>query len=150
MAMMQGGGGGEIVHIDPGVWRDPTPVMTCSPPCTFVPAPLPLKEPTVIDFPPWTTHVEYSSHEMVKTTFNNGKVTSYPLYYTHNVSTVFQIEPGEYGQKPTYTYPAANAFAVTTTAIDVWAITVSDKPKDEVVHMTSSIQPPPFKITVST
>lgn len=150
MAMMQGGGGGEIVHIDPGVWRDPTPVMTCSPPCTFVPAPLPLKEPTVIDFPPWTTHVEYSSHEMVKTTFNNGKVTSYPLYYTHNVSTVFQIEPGEYGQKPTYTYPAANAFAATTTAIDVWAITVSDKPKDEVVHMTSSIQPPPFKITVST
>lgn len=40
--------------------------------------------------------------------------------------------------------------AVKTTAIDVWAIMVSDKPKDEMIDMTSSIKPPPFKIAVST
>lgn len=40
--------------------------------------------------------------------------------------------------------------AVTTTAIDVWAITVTSMSEDEQIYMTSSIQPPPFPITMST
>lgn len=39
---------------------------------------------------------------------------------------------------------------VTTTAIDVWAITLTTDVKDRDIHMTSSIQPPPFPIVIST
>lgn len=89
------GGLGEVVHIDPGVWRDPAPTMTCSPPCTLVPAPLTLETPTVIEFPPWATVIQYSSAEDVETTFSNGQVTHYTVYSTIDVTTTLEIEPGE-------------------------------------------------------
>ncbi|ODM21424.1 hypothetical protein SI65_02268 [Aspergillus cristatus] len=126
------GGLGDVVYLDPEIWRDPAPTLTCSPPCTLVPAPLTLGTPTLIEFEPWTTVIPYSLPEDMETTFGSGQTTHYTVYSSIDITTALQIEP------------------VTTTAIDVWAITISDTPEKDEVYMTSSIQPPPFVITIIT
>lgn len=46
-----GAGGGPPVSIDPSIWHEPTPVVSCIPPCIVVLPPYTLSEATVIDFP---------------------------------------------------------------------------------------------------
>ncbi|OJJ84598.1 glycoside hydrolase family 71 protein, partial [Aspergillus glaucus CBS 516.65] len=89
------GGLGDVVYLDPGVWSDPAPTVTCSPPCTFVPAPLTLGTPTVIEFELWSTVIPYLLPEGMKTTFGGGQTTHYTVYSTIDVTTALQIEPGE-------------------------------------------------------
>lgn len=89
------GGLGDVVYLDPGVWRDPAPTVTCSPPCTFVPAPLTLGTPTVIEFELWSTVIPYLLPESMETTFGGGQTTHYTVYSTIDVTTALQIEPGE-------------------------------------------------------
>lgn len=85
----------EAIHIDPGIWHDPAPEMTCSIPCMLVPAPLTLETQSTISFPLWTTVIGYSSLGTKTTTFVDGRVTVFPLYSTVDFSTVLEIEPGE-------------------------------------------------------
>lgn len=61
------GGGSGVVSIDPSVYQDPNPSVTCQPPCTFV-------------FPPWT--LPYT------TTISPPLVTSSIVDYWPYVSTI--------------------------------------------------------------
>ncbi|KAM0324575.1 hypothetical protein ACHAQA_007960 [Verticillium albo-atrum] len=51
---------GGLVLIDPKIWKDPTPVASCIPPCVLVLPPLTLSTPTTITFPPHTTTLTQS------------------------------------------------------------------------------------------
>lgn len=139
---------GQTVHLDPSIWKHTAPAMTCHAPCTLIPAPLHLSTPTTIKFPPWTTTVHYSSLTTTTTAYGNGKTASFPVYTVMNISTVLQIKPGMY-ISACIMYMQLTC-SVTTTAIDVWAITLTKDLKDEDIHMTSSIQPEPFPIILST
>jgi hypothetical protein len=51
---------GNLVYIDPAIWENPTPTVTCAPPCTFVLPPFPIG-PTNIPWPNYTSTF-YSSN----------------------------------------------------------------------------------------
>ena len=47
-----------IVYIDPSIWSDPNPEISCEPPCTFILPPISLPTPTTITFPPLVTSLD--------------------------------------------------------------------------------------------
>lgn len=49
------GSGDSVVYIDPSIWNDPTPTVSCIPPCVLVLPPYTLSSLTTITFPPITT-----------------------------------------------------------------------------------------------
>ncbi|KAM5370876.1 hypothetical protein ACJZ2D_008309 [Fusarium nematophilum] len=69
-----GSGGGEIddgsgdVYIDPSIWDDTNPEVSCDPPCNFILPPRIYPSPKTIELPPYTT-----DYEVVWTV--SGKVT---------------------------------------------------------------------------
>ncbi|KAL4911869.1 hypothetical protein BDW62DRAFT_207015 [Aspergillus aurantiobrunneus] len=46
------------VFIDPSIWEDENPTITCQPPCNFILPPTVMATPTVITLPPYTTDLE--------------------------------------------------------------------------------------------
>ncbi|KAI9927100.1 hypothetical protein MW887_003483 [Aspergillus wentii] len=124
------GRGGQVVHVDPAVWKDENPEMTCEPPCVLIPAPLTLDKPTTISFPPLTTAVTYYSEATKTLTVSKGSTKLYPSYSLVTAPTVININP------------------ITDTTIDVWAITVTSGMPEQ-IYMTSSVQPSPVTLTVT-
>jgi glucan 1,3-beta-glucosidase len=121
--------GSGLVFIDPGVWTSASPSVSCYPPCTLVWPPLTLPTTTVITFPPWTTDIVYSSLTTRTFTDGDGSTTSIPAFVMVTAATVLTIP------------------AVTTTEIEVWAVTISTS--SSIIYLTSSVEPPPFVITLT-
>ncbi|KAF9882859.1 hypothetical protein FE257_004945 [Aspergillus nanangensis] len=125
---------GCVVYIDPSIWTEDDPVITAEPGCSVVWPPLQLASPTTISFAPWTTTVTVSALTTVTTTITESSttaVTSSLSYAMYSIPTVIPIPP------------------VTTTEIPVWWTILPPSGSGGPVHMTSSVQPPPFAITVT-
>ncbi|KAI0118066.1 glycosyl hydrolases family 18-domain-containing protein [Hypoxylon sp. NC0597] len=116
----EGSGGDSIVYIDPSIWGESNPVINCEPPCTFVLPPLKLPSAVTIDFPLFPTSLD------VAWSASTG--------WTHIIQTT------------TLTIPQ-----LVVTEIPVWEYTVTDTntatSASKTFYVTSSILPPPFKIT---
>ncbi|KAK7990452.1 glycoside hydrolase [Apiospora arundinis] len=125
------GGSDQTFYIDPAIWGSLTPRVTVPPGVTLIWPPMPLPTPTTITFPPWTTAVSYSSLTTRTSTGSDGSTSTFPFYVYTTWQTVLTIPP------------------VTTTAIPVWGITLDETSTEGVILLTSSIQPPPFTITVT-
>ncbi|KAF1971118.1 class V chitinase Chi100 [Bimuria novae-zelandiae CBS 107.79] len=127
-----GDSSGHTMYVDPNIWASATKIVTASPGVTLIWPPKPLATPTVISFPLWTTEVTYSSLTTKTTTFDDGSTSTYPWYIYATWETVLTIPP------------------VTTTAIDVWPIIIpkSGQTTGDII-LTSSVQPPPFTITIT-
>jgi chitinase len=82
------------ITIDPEVWGEATPVVTCAPPCVMIMPPLPLESNTTISFDPWSTHVTYSSKGTSTTTLRDGNVTTFHYYNSVFIPFVINIDPG--------------------------------------------------------
>lgn len=50
-------GSGPPVYIDQEIWSDPTPTVSCIPPCVIVLPPVTLSTPTTLEFPPLVTTI---------------------------------------------------------------------------------------------
>jgi chitinase len=130
------GGGGKSssdknVYIDPNVWNSVSPVVTGSPGVTLIWPPKPLLTPTTISFAPWTTMVTYSSLTTKTSTLSAGGITTYPAYIYVSFQTIITIPP------------------VVTTEIPVWGVSISSDYTSGPIVLTSSVQPPPFTISVT-
>ncbi|KAJ5737069.1 uncharacterized protein N7483_002194 [Penicillium malachiteum] len=119
--------GGQTISVDPTIWSEPTPIVSCSPPCYMIMPPQPLTSETVISFPPWNTHVTWRATETSTTTLVDGYVDTFSLYSTYTVPTQITIAP------------------VTTSYINMWNQQIT--PGQTVVYQTSSVEPSPFAIT---
>ncbi|KAH8421671.1 Glycoside hydrolase [Colletotrichum scovillei] len=81
-----GAGGGPPVYINPSVWHDPTPIVSCIPPCVVVLPPYTLSDKTTIEFPPITkTFTEMwdddtTTTTVVTITFPPVTTTEIPVY----------------------------------------------------------------------
>lgn len=83
-----GGGsmGGPPVSIDPSIWHDPTPIVSCLPPCVVILPPYTLTDKTTIEFPPVTKTFtemwdEYTTATTVVTiTFPPVTTTEIPVF----------------------------------------------------------------------
>ncbi|KAK8092913.1 glycoside hydrolase [Apiospora kogelbergensis] len=125
------GSSDQTLYIDPAIWGSVTPRVTAPPGVTLIWPPMPLSAPTTITFPPWTTSVSYSSLTTRTSTGSDGSATTSPFYVYITWQTVLNIPP------------------VTTTEIPVWGVTLDESSTEGVILLTSSIQPPPFTITVT-
>lgn len=118
------GGCGGLVYIDPSVWTEEEPEISCLPPCTFILPPLQLSTTTTITFPPYVTSLD------VAWPVTTGGSTG----WTHIVQTT------------TLTIPP-----VTTTVISFWDYTLTGSntasTASTTFYPTRSILPPPFTIT---
>ncbi|KAI0902967.1 class V chitinase Chi100 [Ustulina deusta] len=119
------------VYIDPDIWSSVAPLVTAPPGVTLIWPPMPLASPTTITFPPWTTTVSYSSVSSTTSTRNDGSTTIIPWLVWASWLTVLTIPP------------------VTTTEIPVWGVIIDTSSTAGVITLTSSVQPPPFTITVT-
>lgn len=116
------GPGSGYVYIDPSIWTDPNPQVHCEPPCILVLPPLQLSSATTITFPALTTDL------VVESLTSIGTITQV-VYVT---------------QKTTTSIPS-----VTTTQIEVWAITIF--PNDTTLASftpVQSVMPPPVLLTI--
>ncbi|PWY82115.1 hypothetical protein BO70DRAFT_429188 [Aspergillus heteromorphus CBS 117.55] len=121
------GEGGQTLTIDPEIWTEATPAVTCSPPCYMIMPPLPLATTTTIDFPDLDTHVTWRATATETTTFSDGSVLTYSSFESYTVPTRVTISP------------------VTTDYINVWNQQITSG--QTTVHQTSSVQPSPFAVT---
>ncbi|KAI0419879.1 class V chitinase Chi100 [Xylaria grammica] len=119
------------IYINPDIWNSDTPVVTAQPGATLIWPPKPLAAPTVINFDPWTTTITYSSLTTLTSTIKDGVTSTYPWYIYESWLTVLTIP------------------AVTTTAIPVWGISLDSDKTDGEITLTSSVQPPPFTVTIT-
>jgi chitinase len=126
-----GPGGGDSgsgpVIVSPDIYKEPNPLATCYPPCTFVWPPWVLSTTTTISMPPVT--VTYEENWVTTVTIDNSVVITTSA--ASITSTVITVPP------------------VTTTAIDVWNVVWNDEDhdKDDVVWLTSSVTFPPISLT---
>jgi hypothetical protein len=67
------GGGSGIVYIDPSIWTEPDPEVSCEPPCILVFPPLELNTTTTITIPPYTTSLVQSLLTTRTTTLEDSK-----------------------------------------------------------------------------
>ncbi|KAJ5629393.1 hypothetical protein N7528_003050 [Penicillium herquei] len=123
----ESGGQPETISVDPTIWSEPTPVVSCSAPCYMIMPPQSLTSETVISFPPWNTHVTWRATETSTTTLVDGYVDTFSVYSTYVVPTQITIAP------------------VTTSLINMWNQPIT--PGQTVVYQTSSVEPSPFAIT---
>ncbi|KAJ5667084.1 glycoside hydrolase [Penicillium longicatenatum] len=112
--------------IDPEVWTQATPAVTCAPPCLMIMPPLPLNSHTTISFPPSSGHLTWSSLGTSTYTLRDGNVTMLPYYDNIYVPWVFNIDP------------------VTTDYVNVWNQHISAG--QTAVYQTSSVTPTPFAV----
>ncbi|GLA53900.1 hypothetical protein AnigIFM63604_011204 [Aspergillus niger] len=114
------------VTIDPTVWMEPSPVVTCVPPCLMIMPPKPLETTTTITFSEWDTHITWASTATKTTTLANGNVVTYKSMQNSAIPTRLSIAP------------------VTTNYINVWNQAIT--PGQSRVYQTSSILPTPFPV----
>jgi hypothetical protein len=76
-----GSGGSGDVYIDPVIWREPSPRVTCTAPCTFILPPKVLPTFTTISFPPYTTDLEivWTSNGQTTRSFQTTTLTLPPI-----------------------------------------------------------------------
>lgn len=87
--------GGQTITIDPKVWTEATPAVTCAPPCYMIMPPQPLSSKTTITFPQWNTHITWRATETQTTTFSGGSVMTYASYSSYVIPTSLSISPGK-------------------------------------------------------
>ncbi|KAK7414094.1 hypothetical protein QQX98_007037 [Neonectria punicea] len=121
----------KTVYVDPDIWNAVSPRVTAPPGVTLIWPPMPLSTPTTITFAPWTTSVTYSSLTTSTKTLSDGSMSTYPAYVFVSWLTVLSIPP------------------VMTTAIPVWGISLDTSSTNGVIILTSSVQPPPFTVTIT-
>ncbi|KAF2634388.1 class V chitinase Chi100 [Massarina eburnea CBS 473.64] len=122
---------GGVMYVDPNIWASATQIVTALPGVTLIWPPMPLETPTTITFPLWTTSVTYSSLTTRTTTRSDGSTSTYPWYVYVSWLTVLTIPP------------------VTTTAIPIWGVSFDTSQTNGEITLTSSVQPPPFTITIN-
>ncbi len=116
-----GGSGSGLVYLDPSIWSDAQPLAACEPPCILVRAPLQLSSSTVISFPSFTTTY------VINTGADNSQ-TGLPKLVT--VTTAIAIPP------------------ITTTEIQMWAVTIFDNDTTATTFVpVQSVVPPPVTAT---
>ena len=116
------GTGSGTALVPPDIWTKPNPGVQCEPPCVLVLPPYPLPSPTTINFPPLVTQI------IIQTTIVQGGSTTTSLV---TEDTIIPIPP------------------LTTTAIDVWAISVfSSDTTVATITAVESVRPPSFVITL--
>ncbi|KAI0430580.1 hypothetical protein F5Y09DRAFT_307300 [Xylaria sp. FL1042] len=120
------GTGSGVVYIDPSIFTDPDPTISCEPPCTFVLPPWSLSEPTVISHPPITETI-LGIYTSVQTLANGVTSTAYV-----SVTTVTTI-----------TLPP-----LTTDKIELWNVEWTDV-DETVIYLTSSVVFPLVILTES-
>lgn len=117
------GVGSGVVYVDGTVWTDPQPLVACEPPCVLILPPIQLPSSTVITFPALTT--TYVTKRIPGDAAGQGAL---PTLLT--VTTVIAIPP------------------VTTTEIEVWAVTVfPSDPTDATFTPVQSVMPPSIVAT---
>lgn len=117
------GVGSGVVYVDGTVWTDPQPLVACEPPCVLILPPIQLPSSTVITFPALTT--TYVTKTIPGDDAGQGAL---PTLLT--VTTVIAIPP------------------VTTTEIEVWAITIfPSDPTDATFTPVQSVMPPSIVAT---
>ncbi|KAI9798404.1 MAG: hypothetical protein M1833_004798 [Piccolia ochrophora] len=125
-----GAPGDNDVYIDPIIWTQPNPIIQCQPPCRYILPPYPLGGVTTISFPPLSTSLAVALPVVRTVTLPDGSVSLETGRTTVTQATVINIPP------------------VTTSAIEVYAFSVSDKDAPSLAYtVTRSILPPPFTIT---
>ncbi|KAH3052098.1 hypothetical protein KXW01_000618 [Aspergillus fumigatus] len=128
---------GGTIYVNPDIWNSAAPVVTAPPGASLIWPPMPLSTPTTITFPPWTTTISYSSLTTRTSTLSDGTTSTYPAYVYESWLTVITIPP------------------LTTTAIDVWGVSLPSSASSSStggpvpIILTSSVQPPPFTVTVT-
>ena len=139
-------------YIAPSIWSEATPVVTGLPGQTLVWPPLQLSSTTIISFDPWTTLLSYSTLSTTTYVGVNSETTTQHIYDVLTIATVLTIEPGSYYPIHAFGYRGVLirfCFLVTTTEIAVWNVILPTETTDSIIYLTSSIQPPPFTITVT-
>ncbi|PTB79573.1 glycoside hydrolase family 18 protein [Trichoderma longibrachiatum ATCC 18648] len=121
----------ETIYIDPGIWSSATPSIVAPPGASLIWPPKPLSSATTITFPPWTTTVSYSSLTTGTSTLTDGSTTTYHAYVWVSWLTTLTIP------------------AVTTTEIGIWGVSLDKSSSSGTIYLTSSVQPPPFKVTIT-
>ncbi|KAI1157988.1 glycoside hydrolase superfamily [Nemania serpens] len=117
-------GCGGLVYIDPSIWDEPNPVISCQPPCTFILPPLTLSTTTTITFPPYVTSLD------VAWSTSTG--------WTRTVqTTTLTIPPITTTLIPAWSYTVSSLPTTTTSHPSI----------SSTFYPTSSILPPPFVIT---
>ncbi|KAF4223780.1 hypothetical protein CNMCM8980_010274 [Aspergillus fumigatiaffinis] len=128
---------GGTIYVNPDIWNSAAPVVTAPPGASLIWPPMPLSTPTTITFPPWTTTISYSSLTTRTSTLSDGTTSTYPAYVYESWLTAITIPP------------------LTTTAINVWGVSLPSSSSSSStdgpvpIILTSSVQPPPFTITVT-
>ena len=115
-----GNGSDSIVYIDPSIWSESNPVITCEPPCIFVLPPFVLHSTTTITFPPYVTSLDVAWSE-------SGSWTSTVE------TTTLTIPPVTTTEIPAWEWTVTD--------------TDSDTTLTSTYYPTSSVLPPPFVIT---
>lgn len=87
--------------IDPEIWQQPSPAVTCAPPCLMIMPPLPLTYNTTITFPPSSTHLTWSSIASSTSTNRAGNITTVSYFSNILVPWLINIEPGTLSCYPT-------------------------------------------------
>ncbi|KAJ5646716.1 hypothetical protein N7490_003088 [Penicillium lividum] len=121
------GSGGQTITIDPEIWTEPTPAVTCSPPCYMVMPPKSLSTTTTITFPVWNSYITWRSTAVKTTTLIDNSTETYKTFATYTIPTGISIAP------------------VQTNYINVWYQQISSG--QTAVYQTSSVEPSPFAIT---
>ncbi|KAM5439760.1 putative chitinase [Microsporum ferrugineum] len=121
----------EVIYIDPGIWESATPQVVGPPGATLIWPPMPLSSTTTITFPLWTTTISYSSLTTLTSTQMDGSTSTYPHYVYVSWLTSLTIPP------------------VITTRIPVWGVSLTKSLTTGTIYLTSSIQPPPFQVTIT-
>ncbi|KAI9154906.1 Glucan endo-1,3-alpha-glucosidase agn1 [Paramyrothecium foliicola] len=158
-----GGGedGGELVSIDPKIWKDPNPVASCIPPCVLILPPLTLTKTTTITFPPYTTTLTQSwvkgssKVTVLVITYPPVTTTRIPVFNVNitasGVNGVdYTITPSLFpttttiiGPPPGVTAPSMTLVVTSTpTSSSTWPI-ISDKDQPTKVRHSSAGPPSP-------
>lgn len=136
-------------YIDPDIWNAETPSVSAVPGATLVWPPMPLSSTTTITFDPWTTTISYSSLTTLTSTLTDGSESTYPSYIWVSWLTELTIPPGESLAVWWRALRSTDAQLVTTTEIPVWGVSLNASATEGDITLTSSIQPPPFTVTVT-
>ncbi|KAI1464711.1 class V chitinase Chi100 [Daldinia caldariorum] len=123
-------GSGDTIYINPDIWASASQQVTGAPGATLIWPPMPLESPTTITFPLWTTTVSYSSLTTRTSTLKDGSTSTYPWYLYISWLTTLTIPQ------------------VTTTAIPLWGVSLDHNKTGGPITLRSSIQPPPFGVTI--
>ncbi|KAL8966795.1 MAG: hypothetical protein Q9183_003206, partial [Haloplaca sp. 2 TL-2023] len=117
------------VYIDPAIWNDTSPVISCIPPCQYILPPITLNEVTTITFPLYTTSLQVAWRTTIVTTLPGGEVSTSTTFDRTVQTTTLTIPP------------------LTTSKINVWNVNITAGVTATPITLTSSILPPPFTIT---